>query len=362
MCGIVGIADLRGFGRPDPGLVATMTETLAHRGPDGSCVEEVGTDRTAHLTFGFRRLSILDLGAGARAYADESGRFRVICNGDIYNAPDLRRDLVARGHRFETRCDTEVIPHLYEEHGLRFVDHLNGMFAFAVFDAREKRLVLGRDRAGEKPLYYLEQDGEVMFASEIKALLAHPRVSPDPDLRALTRYLLYGYFPAPHTPFAGVRKLPAGHLLIAERGRLRVEPYWDLKRFFPGPRRRSDPTEAEAAREVRRLLEQAVRLRLRADVPVGVFFSGGVDSSSIAALAVDITGRAVPTFTLGVDGPGFNEAGYARRAAADLGTNHHAMIVGETEMLEALLAMARALDEPLAHASSVPTHPPSRFP
>src|SRR2546428_346967 len=369
MCGIVGIADLRGHGRPDPGLVATMTDTLAHRGPDGSCVEEVGTGRTAHLTFGFRRLSILDLGAGARAYADEAGRFRVICNGEIYNDPELRRDLEARGHRFETRCDTEVIPHLYEEHGLSFVDHLNGMFAFAVFDARENRLVLGRDRAGEKPLYYLEQDGEVMFASEIKALLAHPRVSPEPDLRALTRYLLYGYFPAPHTPFAGVRKLPAGHLLIAERGRLRIEPYWDLRRFFPGAARggaageprRSEPTEDEAARQVRRLLEEAVRLRLRADVPVGVFFSGGVDSSSIAALAVDATGGAVPTFTLGFDDPDFNEAGYARRAAAHLGTDHHEMIVGEAEMLEALLAMARGLDEPLGDASIVPTHLLSRF-
>src|SRR5438093_5100484 len=370
MCGIVGIADLRGFGRPDPGLVATMTEVLAHRGPDGSCDEEVGTDHTADLTFGFRRLSILDLGAGARAYADESGRFRVICNGEIYNDPELRRDLTARGHRFETRCDTEVIPHLYEEHGLSFVDHLNGMFAFAIFDARENRLVLGRDRAGEKPLYYLEQDGEVLFASEIKALLAHPRVRREPDLRALTRYLLYGYFPAPHTPFAGVRKLPAGHLLIAERGRLRIEPYWDLKRFFRGPAgedaarrapRLSDPTVDEAAREVRRLLEEAVRLRLRADVPVGVFFSGGVDSSTIAALAVDLAGHAVPTFTLGFDDPDFNEAAYARRAAAHFGTDHHEMIVGEPEMLEALLQMARVLDEPLADASIVPTHLLSRF-
>lgn len=360
MCGIVGIADLRGSGRHDPGLVATMADTMAHRGPDGSCVVELGADRLAHLTFGFRRLSILDLGAGARAYADESGRFRVICNGEIYNDPELRRDLMARGHRFETRCDTEVIPHLYEEHGLSFVDHLNGMFAFAIFDTRDNRLVLGRDRAGEKPLYYLEQDGEVMFASEIKALLAHPRVSPEPDLRALTRYLLYGYFPAPHTPFSGVRKLPAGHLLIAERGRLRVEPYWDLRRFFAGARP-SEPTEDEAAREVRRLLEEAVRLRLRADVPVGIFFSGGVDSSSIAALAVDITGRAVPTFTLGFDDPDFNEAAYARRAAAHFGTDHHELIVGEPQMLEALLAMARVLDEPLADASIVPTHLLSRF-
>src|SRR2546426_96091 len=244
------------------------------------------------------------------------------------------------------------------------------MFAFAVFDARENRLVLGRDRAGEKPLYYLEQDGEVMFASEIKALLAHPRVNPQPDLRALTRYLLYGYFPAPHTPFAGVRKLPAGHLLIAERGRLRIEPYWDLKRIFRGERaavgedaapagadaaprspRFSDPTEDEAAREVRRLLEEAVRLRLRADVPVGVFFSGGVDSSSIAALAVDLTGGPVPTFTLGFDDPDFNEAAYARHAAAHYGTAHHEMIVGEPELLEARVQMARGLYHPLADAS-----------
>jgi len=380
MCGIVGIADLRGNGRPDPGLVATMADTMAHRGPDGACVVEVGAGHTAHLTFGFRRLSILDLGAGARAYADEAGRFRVICNGEIYNDPELRRGLIGRGHRFETRCDTEVIPHLYEEHGLSFVHHLDGMFAFAVFDARDNRLVLGRDRAGEKPLYYLEQDGEVMFASEIKALLVHPRVNPQPDLRALTRYLLYGYFPAPHTPFAGVRKLPAGCLLIAERGRLRIEPYWDLKRIFRGeyaavgrdaaptsvdaPRRPpgfSDPTEDEAAREVRRLLEEAVRLRLRADVPVGVFFSGGVDSSSIAALAVDITGGPVPTFTLGFDDPDFNEADYARRAAAHFGTDHHETIVGEPQMLEALLSMARVLDEPLADASIVPTHLLSRF-
>src|SRR6266702_5107741 len=257
MCGIVGIADLRGNGRPDPGLVATMADTMAHRGPDGACVVEVGAGHTAHLTFGFRRLSILDLGAGARAYADEAGRFRVICNGEIYNDPELRRDLIGRGHRFETRCDTEVIPHLYEEHGLSFVHHLDGMFAFAVFDARDNRLVLGRDRAGEKPLYYLEQDGEVMFASEIKALLAHPRVSPEPDLRALTRYLLYGYFPAPHTPFAGVRKLPAGHMLIAENGKLRIEPSWRLADHARGgPAAGGPPSEAEAAHQVRRLLAE----------------------------------------------------------------------------------------------------------
>ncbi|HEX9427702.1 MAG TPA: asparagine synthetase B, partial [Candidatus Polarisedimenticolia bacterium] len=198
-----------------------MAETLRHRGPDGSCVDELGEDGAARLTFGFRRLSIVDLGAGARSYGDEQGRLRAICNGEIYNDPELRRELTSRGHRFETRCDTEVIPHLYEEHGLAFVHRLNGMFAFAIFDMAERRLVLGRDRAGEKPLYYLEQDGELMFASEIKALLAHPRVGRDPDPRALARYLLYGYFPAPHTPFRAIRKLPAGHLLIAEKGRVR---------------------------------------------------------------------------------------------------------------------------------------------
>jgi asparagine synthase (glutamine-hydrolysing) len=362
MCGIVGIADLRGFGRPDPGLVATMANTMAHRGPDGACVVELGATDHSRLTFGFRRLSILDLGAGARAYADEAGRFQVICNGEIYNDPEQRQVLKARGHRFETRCDTEVIPHLFEEHGLSFVSHLNGMFAFAIFDMRENRLILGRDRAGEKPLYYLEQGGEVMFASEIKALLAHPRVSREIDLPALTRYLLYGYFPAPHTPFVRVRKLPAGHLLIAERGTLRIEPYWDLRRHVRSSGEGSGgPTEDEAARQVRRLLAEAVALRLRADVPVGVFFSGGVDSSATAALAVEITGRPIPTFTLGFTDKDFNEAGYARRAAAHLGTEHHETIVGEPEMMQGLLTMARFLDEPLADASIVPTYLLSRF-
>ena len=362
MCGIVGIADLQRGARPDPGLVATMADTLAHRGPDGACVVEVGANGS-RLTFGFRRLSIIDFGAGARAYADETGRLLAICNGEVYNYLELRRDLESRGHRFETRCDTEVIPHLYEEHGLAFVSRLNGMFAFAVFDAKENRLVLGRDRAGEKPLYYLERNGEVMFASEIKALLAHPSVSRAPDLRALSRYLLYGYFPAPHTPFEGVRKLPAGHLLIAEKGTIRVERYWDL-RWYVGASdtdRDKGPTEEAAAREVRRLLREAVELRLRADVPVGIFFSGGVDSSSIAALAVEISGRGVPTFTLGFRDRDFNEADYARRAAAHLGTEHHEKIVGEPEMLEALLAMARVLDEPLADASLIPTYLLSRF-
>jgi asparagine synthase (glutamine-hydrolysing) len=357
MCGIVGIADLTGLGRPDAGIVASMTDTLAHRGPDGSLVAQVGADASPRLTFGFRRLSIIDFGAGARAYADESGRFRVICNGEIYNDPELRRELHARGHRFETRCDTEVIPHLYEEHGIDFIRHLDGMFAFAVFDVRDNRLVLGRDRAGEKPLYYLERDGEVMFASEIKALLAHPGVSPEPDPQALTRYLMYGYFPAPHTPFKRVRKLPAGHLLIAEGGRIREEPYWSLRRFFgPGSPPRQPPGDREAATEVRRLMEEAVRLRLRADVPVGIFFSGGVDSSCIAALATEITGGPVPTFTLGFRDPDFNEAEYARRAARHLGTEHHELMVGEPEMLQALLAMARILDEPLADGSIVPTY------
>jgi asparagine synthase (glutamine-hydrolysing) len=365
MCGIVGIADFRQGGRPDPRLVAGMTDTLAHRGPDGACLVEIGSADGAGLAFGFRRLSIIDLGVGARAYADEAGRFRVICNGEIYNHPELRRDLESRGHRFETRCDTEVIPHLYEEHGIDFVSRLNGMFAFAIFDIHEQRLVLGRDRAGEKPLYYLEQGGELMFASEIKALLAHPRVSRQIDLHALTRYLMHGYFPAPHTPFVGVRKLAAGHLLIAERGTTRLEQYWNLRGFFESPARAvvsgGTPSEREAVEEVGRLLAEGVALRLRADVPVGVFFSGGLDSSSIAAFAVEQSSGPVPTFTLGMDDPDFNESEYARRAAAHLGTEHHEMIVGEREMHEALLTMAQYLDEPLADASLLPTYLLSRF-
>ena len=361
MCGIVGVADFRAAGRPDPGLLASMTETLAHRGPDGSCVVELGTDAGPHLAFGFRRLSIIDLGVGARSYADESGRIRVICNGEIYNWPELEADLAARGHRFETRCDTEVIPHLYEEYGPGFVTRLNGMFAFALFDARARRLIIGRDRAGEKPVYWVENGGELLFASEIKALLAHPRVTREPDLEALTRYLLYGYFPAPHTPFRGIRKLPAGHLLVADGGGVRIEPYWDLKAVVTRGPSGTVPSEAEAAAEVRRLLREAVMLRLRADVPVGVLFSGGVDSSTIAALAVELHGPGVPTFSLGMTDEDFNEAGYARRAAAHFGTDHHELIVGESDLVGALYDMARALDEPLADASVLPTWLLSRF-
>jgi asparagine synthase (glutamine-hydrolysing) len=371
MCGIVGVADFRGGAGPDAGLLATMTDTLAHRGPDGRMVLRLDDGGTPRLTFGFRRLSIIDLGAGARAYSDESGRIRAICNGEIYNWPELERDLKARGHRFETRCDTEVLPHLYEEHGLDFVTRLNGMFAFAIFDARAERLVLGRDRAGEKPLYYVDRPGELLFGSEIKALLAHPDVSRERDLEGLTRYLLYGYFPAPWTPFRDIRKLPAGHLLIAERGQVRVEPYWSPARFFPeaAPRGGSGrdaagaptPTAAEAAREVRRLLREGVALRLRADVPVGVFFSGGVDSSAIAALAVEAQGKPVPTFSLGFEDQDFDESGYARRAAALLGTEHHETIVGEQDLVGALFAVARVLDEPLADASVLPTWLLSRF-
>jgi asparagine synthase (glutamine-hydrolysing) len=362
MCGIVGVATFRAGGRPDPGLLASMAETLAHRGPDGACVVELGADAgPPRLAFGFRRLSIIDLGVGARSYADESGRIRAICNGEIYNWPELEEDLVRRGHRFETRCDTEVIPHLYEEYGPRFVERLNGMFAFAIFDAGARRLLIGRDRAGEKPLYWAERDGTLLFASEIKALLAHPSVTREPDLEALTRYLLYGYFPAPHTPFRGIRKLPAGHLLVAEEGRVRIEPYWDLRAIVARGPAGPPPAEAEAASEVRRLLREAVMLRLRADVPVGVLFSGGVDSSSIAALAVDLHGKGVPTFSLGMTDEDFNEADYARRAAAHFGTEHHELVVGPDDLVGALHEVARVLDEPLADASVLPTYLLSRF-
>ena len=237
------------------------------------------------------------------------------------------------------------------------------MFAFAIFDARERRLVLGRDRAGEKPLYYAEADGELLFASEIKALLAHPRVGREEDLEALTRYLLFGYFPAPHTPFRGIRKLPAGHLLIAEGGRVRLQRYWSIAdSVAAGAAAGADaPDEAAAAREVRRLLGEAVALRLRADVPVGVLFSGGVDSSCIAALAVEQKGRGVSTFSLGMTDRDFDEAGYARRAAAHLGTEHHELVIGEADLVEALHTVARVLDEPLADASVLPTWLLSRF-
>ncbi len=355
MCGIAGIAGRRGLDRERGEIVRRMTATLVHRGPDGE-----GHAARDGCDLGFRRLAIVDLAAVSPPFPNEDGTVWTVCNGEIYNGADLRRGLEQRGHVFHTQVDTEVIPHLYEENGPGLADLLDGMFAFAIWDERAGRLVLGRDRAGEKPLFYWQGSDELVFASEVRAMLAHPRVPTAVDPVAVSRYLLHDYFPAPLTPLAGVRKLPAGHRLILERGEARVDRYWDLAGHFRDGSLAA-PRLADAAREVSRLLAQAVSRRKRSDVPVGVFLSGGIDSSSVLAHLAEQNGPGVPVFALGHADPAFDEARFARETARVFGAEFHELILGESDLEEGLRRVGAEFDEPLGDASTIPTLLLSRF-
>jgi asparagine synthase (glutamine-hydrolysing) len=350
MCGIAGIA---GAPRLDPereAVVRAMAATLVHRGPDGE-----GHAHRRGCDLGFRRLAIIDSTGPGAPHASEDGTVWSICNGEIYNYAELRARLAARGHRFSTGNDTEVLPHLYEEHGDALVDHLDGMFAFALFDERRQRLLLGRDRAGEKPLFYWQEGGEIAFGSELRALVAHPRLALALDPVALSRYLLHDFFPAPATPLGGVRKLPAGHLLVAEGGAVRVRRYWDLADYAaaPGP---GTLSLAAAAARLDELLAQAVRRRKASDLPVGVFLSGGLDSSAVLAHLSAQEGPGVPVFSLGQTDRGFDESSFARRTAERFGAEYHELVVGEEELADGLGRIGRGFDEPLGDASTIPTH------
>ncbi|MBZ5638748.1 MAG: asparagine synthase (glutamine-hydrolyzing) [Acidobacteriia bacterium] len=349
MCGIAGIAGRPGIDRERGETVRRMTATLVHRGPDGE-----GSAARDGCDLGFRRLAIVDLAATSPPFPNEDGSIWTICNGEIYNGDELRAGLEGRGHRFRTRVDTEVLPHLYEERGPDCVDLLDGMFAFAIWDDRAGRLVLARDRAGEKPLFYWRGPDGLAFASEIRALLAHPRVPRDVDPVALSRFLLHDYFPAPLTPLARVRKLPAGHRLVLERGESRIECYWDLATRSGGSREKP-PRLAAAASEVDRLLAQAVARRKRSDVPVGVFLSGGIDSSAVLSHLAEQNGPGVPAFVLGHADPAFDEARYARATAAAFGAELHELILGEDDLAEGLRRVGEGFDEPLGDASTLPT-------
>lgn len=348
MCGIAGIAGRPG---PDPErsqAVRGMARTLGHRGPDGEAqAEHSGCD------FGFRRLAIVDLAGALPPFPNEDQTVWSICNGEIYNADDLRAELTARGHRFRTGVDTEVIPHLYEEHGADLATFLDGMFAFAVWDERQQRLLLGRDRAGEKPMFWWTDGRELAFSSELRGILAHPRVPRAVDPAALSRFLLHDFFPAPATPLAGVYKLPAGHLLSWKAGRAEVRPYWDLAPSFGRP----DPGSDDAvAAEVDRLVSQAVFRRKKSDVPVGVFLSGGIDSTVVLAHLTEQEGRGVPVFSLGNRDAAFDEAGFARETAAHYGAEFNELIVDEADLDDGLRRIAEGFDEPLGDASIIPTH------
>ncbi|MDT4898996.1 MAG: hypothetical protein QOH25_4073 [Acidobacteriota bacterium] len=311
----------------------------------------------AGVALGMRRLAIIDLQTGEQPVTSEDGQISVILNGEIYNYREIRAQLEKRGHRFRSESDTEVLPHLYEEHGTEMVNHLNGMFAFALWDARRRRLFIARDRFGEKPLYWGVFDRTFLFASEPKVLLAHPFVHPSLNLDALRQYLSFDYVPAPHSIYEGIQKLPAAHTLSVEDGRVAIQPYWHLSYKTRQP----VPTEEEAAEELRRLLEDSVRMRLVSDVPLGVLLSGGVDSSTVAAMAVRSSSEAVKTFSISFAESSFDESSYARAVAKFLGTDHHEERLSVDLAANLVGEIGSWMDEPFSDPSLVPTFLLSRF-
>ena len=351
MCGIAGFVEAgeaRGAnveGRA--ALIDRMCRSIAHRGPD-----EQGAEILGRAAVGMRRLSIIDLAGGRQPMSGCDPRVRLVFNGEIYNFKELQRDLEARGHKFHTRSDTETIVHAYEEFGDACVERLRGMFAFAIWDARAERLFIARDRAGEKPLYYtLTPRGTFVFGSELKCLLEHPEVERETDPAALDAYLTLGYVPEPLSVFRGVRKLEAGHRLVLERGSVKTESYWDFPTETDGRPRGED----EYVEELRARLEESVRMMLVADVPLGAFLSGGVDSSTIVGLMSRATNAPVKTFSIGFREDSFDELKYARLAARHFETDHRELIV-TPEVCQLVDELVRHFDEPFADQSSIPTY------
>jgi asparagine synthase (glutamine-hydrolysing) len=320
-----------------------MNAKLAHRGPDSE-----GTFLDGGVGIAARRLSIIDLETGDQPLANEDGSVRVAQNGEIYNYRELRAELQAKGHRFASHGDTEVIAHLYEEYGLEFAARLRGMFAVAIWDARERRLVLARDRFGIKPLYYREEAEELRFASELRAL---PRGEVDPE--ALEAYLAFNFVPAPYSIFRGTFKLPPGHLLVWKEGKARLDRFARPQPVDTDDLRK-EPAET-LAEELRARMRDSVRAHLVSDVPVGVFLSGGVDSSLLAALAAEESTEPLRTFTIGFEERSFDETAGARKVAERYGTNHRELVLRpEPELL--LRALAEVFDEPFADSSALPTY------
>ena len=350
MCGICGLVSLRGESI-DPAPLAAMNGTLVHRGPDSD-----GSLLDGPVGLAMRRLSIIDLAGGDQPIANEDRSVWVIQNGEIYNHRALREGLEGAGHRFRTASDTEVLVHLYEERGPRFVEELRGMFALAIWDTRERRLLLARDRFGIKPLYYSRRAGMLSFASELKALLAQPGFPRELDPDALELYLSLGVVTAPHTIFSAARKLPAGHTLTWSERRpeeTAIERYARPRPVDASAVRRED--ERELAEELRERLADSVRAHLVADVPVGVLLSGGVDSCSLAALAARESPGTIKTFSIGFPERSFNEFERARLVAERYGTDHHELVV-RPDAVDLLPRIVAAFDEPFADSSALPTY------
>jgi asparagine synthase (glutamine-hydrolysing) len=351
MCGIAGLLNLDGA-PADARLLAAMTATIRHRGPD-----DEGHFVDGAVGLGSRRLSIIDLSQGGhQPMANEAGTIHVVFNGEIYNFRELRRGLEARGRQFRTSSDTEAIIRCYEEYGLDAVKHLSGMFAFALWDANERRLLIARDHVGVKPLYYYLDGERLLFGSEIRPLLVDQRVSPRLSLQAMDRFLSYYYVPGEETIYEGVKRLPPGHMMICRNRQVEVRPYWQLD-----PRAEPGGHEGRLADELRARLEGAVERQLVADVPVGVFLSGGLDSSTLVALMAKLGRRDTPTFSIGFSGDAgfFDESADAREVARHFGMEHHTLVV-RPDIAELLPQVVRSVEEPLADPSTFLTYLISR--
>ncbi len=345
MCGIAGKLNLDPAQPVDEAIIRRMNAAQVHRGPDGEGVWIAGA-----IGLGHRRLAIVDLSpAGRQPMCNEDGSIWLVCNGEIYNHLDLRAALERRGHHYRSASDNETILHLYEEHGQSCVQHLRGMFAFALWDGRRRSLLLARDRFGQKPLLYAETPDGLAFASEIKALLQDPAVSGEVDETALHHYLTYGYIPAPQTAFRVIRKLPAASTLLWQDGHVTVERYWTL-RYTP----KLEIGEEEAVERLLALLREATRLQLMSDVPLGAFLSGGIDSSAVVAMMAEATSKPVKTFSIGFDEQSFNELCYARQVAERYATEHHEFTV-TPNAIAMLPELVWAYGEPYADSSALPT-------
>jgi asparagine synthase (glutamine-hydrolysing) len=343
MCGICGFVNTEPTETVDEHILRAMCQVIAHRGPDDD-----GFYTDEHAGLGMRRLSIIDLVTGHQPVSNEDGTIWLVFNGEIYNYLTLHADLEEKGHSFTTKSDTEVIVHAYEEYGVRCAEMFNGMFAFALWDKPRRRLFVARDHLGIKPLYYWFGNGKLVFGSELKCLVTHPSTPRQIDLVALDQFLTLEYIPTPRTIFQGVHKLPPGHRLILEGNELKVEQYWDI------PFKEISQDEASCAEQLEELIDDAVRMQLMSDVPLGAFLSGGLDSSTVVAAMSKSSNTPVKTFSIGFDDATYNELPYARAIATRYQTDHYEETLAP-DIAETAQRLVRHLDEPFGDFSIFPT-------
>ena len=349
MCGIAGAVWTANSDGISQSVLDRMTDILQHRGPDGRGTYFDNAPDGLGVALGHRRLSIIDLAAGSQPLSNEDDSVWITFNGEIYNYRELRTELESAGHRFRTNSDTETIVHLYEQYGIECLSRLRGMFAFAIWDRNHRRLLMARDRLGQKPFVYCHHEGRILFASEIKSLLLVPGVRRDIDRVSLEQYLTYGYVPHPRTMFAGISKLPPAHYAIFQDGQLKTDRYWSID----WEQESSAPAE-KLREQLRHELSEAVRLRMRSDVPLGAFLSGGIDSTAIVGLMREHADN-VQTYTIGFPVKEYDETEYARIAASHLETDHHELMV-EPNSIGILPKLVWHFDEPFADSSAIPTY------